>query len=240
MALAVIVAAGRGKRMNCPVAKQYLQIGGTPLFVRTLEVFAGHPEISVIQLVVPPGDIDFCKSSIPAELDAMSEICVTAGGEKRQESVYQGLLGLDGDDEIVVIHDGVRPFVTREIISACIKGASETGACIAAIPASDTLKRVDSGNMIENTLPRGRIWQAQTPQAFSLGVIKSAFEKAVKEGFWGTDDASLVERTGRPVAVTQGSPLNLKITAPGDIEVAERIFQSLKIPIGNEEVNNVK
>ncbi|MCF8110792.1 MAG: 2-C-methyl-D-erythritol 4-phosphate cytidylyltransferase [Desulfobacteraceae bacterium] len=240
MAFAVIVAAGRGKRMNCPVAKQYLQIGGKPLFVRTLEVFAAHPEISVIQLVVPPVDIDFCKNSMPSELDAMAEIRVTAGGEKRQESVYQGLLGLDGDDEIVVIHDGVRPFVTSGLISACIKGAGETGACIAAIPASDTLKRVDSGNIIENTLPRDRIWQAQTPQVFVLGIIKSAFEKAVKEGFYGTDDASLVERTGRAVAVTQGSPLNLKITTPGDIEVAERIFQTLKTPIRNAEVGNVK
>ncbi|MFP4667498.1 MAG: 2-C-methyl-D-erythritol 4-phosphate cytidylyltransferase [Desulfosalsimonas sp.] len=240
MAVAVIVAAGRGKRMNSSVAKQYFQIGGTPLFVRTLEVFAGHPEISRIQLVVPQEDIDFCRSMIPADLDRKADIRITAGGEKRQDSVYQGLLALEGPEEIVVIHDGVRPFVTPELVSACIEGAAETGACIAAIPASDTLKRVDSGNIINETLPRNRIWQAQTPQAFVLGLIKSAFEKARQDGFSGTDDASLVERTGRPVSIIQGSPLNLKITAPADLEIAERIFQNLKTAIGNEEVNNVK
>ncbi|MFP4453042.1 MAG: 2-C-methyl-D-erythritol 4-phosphate cytidylyltransferase [Desulfobacterales bacterium] len=241
MACAVIVAAGRGKRMNLPVAKQFLEIGGKPLFVRTLAVFAVHPRISRIQLVVPQEDVDFCKSRISDELAGKSDIGVTAGGKKRQDSVYQGLLALkDPAEKIVLIHDGVRPFVTPELISACIDGAAEIGACIAAIPASDTLKRVDSGNRITETLPRDSIWLAQTPQAFSLDLIKSAYEKAMAEGFSGTDDASLVERTGRQVKIIEGSLFNIKITAPGDLEIAEQISSILKIPTGNMEVSNVR
>lgn len=241
MACAVIVAAGRGKRMNSSVAKQFLEIEGKPLFVRTLEVFAIHPGISRIQLLVPQEYVDFCKSRIPDELDRKSDISVTVGGEKRQDSVYKGLLALkDPAEKIVLIHDGVRPFVTPGLISACIDGAAETGACIAAIPAPDTLKRVDSQNRITETLKRDGIWLAQTPQAFSLDLIKSAYEKAMADGFSGTDDASLVERTGRIVQIVEGSLFNIKITAPGDLQIAERISKSFKTATGNTEVNNVK
>lgn len=232
MACAVIVAAGRGKRMNSPVAKQFLQIGGKPLFVRSLEVFAAHPGISRIQLVVPPEYVDFCKSMIPAELRRNSDIRLIPGGKRRQDSVYKGLLALEDLEEpaekIVLIHDGARPFVTQELISACIDGVFETGACIAATPASDTLKRSDPEHRITGTLPRDGIWLAQTPQAFFIDIIKSAFEKAMADGFLSTDDASLVERTGRQVKIIEGSLFNIKITAPGDLEIAERISKSFK------------
>lgn len=238
MASAVIVAAGRGKRMRTPVAKQFLEISGKPVLARTLEVFACHPRISRIQLVVSPDDMEFCETWILREFGKHTDIRMTAGGTRRQDSVYRGLLALGETNETVLVHDGVRPFVTPGLISDCIDGAAETGACIAAIPASDTLKQVDSDNMITETLARDRIWLAQTPQAFSYSLIKNAFDKAAAEGFSGTDEASIVERTGRAVRIVEGSRLNIKITAPGDLEIAERLFEIFKSSAENPEVSD--
>lgn len=239
MASAVIVAAGRGKRMRTPVAKQFLEISGKPVLARTLEVFAYHPRIARIQLVVSPDYMEFCETWILGEFGKDVDIRMTAGGARRQDSVYQGLLALgESDDETVLVHDGVRPFVTPGLISDCIDGAADAGACIAAIPASDTLKQVDSDNTITETLSRYRIWLAQTPQAFSYSLIKTAFDRAEAEGFSGTDEASIVERTGRQVRIVEGSRLNIKITAPGDLEIAERLFEIFKSSSENPAVSD--
>lgn len=236
MASAVIVAAGHGKRLQSPVAKQFLEIEGKPLFIYTLEAFARHSRVARIQLVVPPGDISLCRSRLPAKAGLDSDIRITAGGASRQESVYKGLLALEDLEDtqgVVVIHDGVRPFVSQELISACIDGAVENGACIAAVPVSDTLKRVDKGNLVTETVARDRIWLAQTPQAFRLDLIKNAFDKAIAEGFTATDDASIVERTGRPVRIIEGSWRNIKITTPADLEIAAHLIKFFKTSNGN-------
>ncbi len=233
MASAVIVAAGKGTRMNSPVAKQYLEIGGLPVFVRTLGAFARHPRVSEIQLVVPPGDVSFCKAMILPEFSQKADIRITEGGKRRQDSVYRGLTVLESVENIVLIHDGVRPFVTRELISACIDGAAETGACIAAVPVSDTLKQSDFCNLVAGTVSRERIWLAQTPQGFSYHLIKDAYERAFAEGFSCTDDSSLVERIGIPVRIIEGSRLNIKITTAGDLEIAERLLELFTTPTEN-------
>ena len=147
------------------------------------------------------------------------------GGEHRQQSVENALNAIAADaDDIVLVHDAVRPFVTREIIEEVIQAAQKYGAAIAGLPAVDTVKQVErtaEGALIKATIPRASIVMAQTPQGFRYSVIKKAFDEASADGFLGTDEASLVERSGHDVAVVMGSPRNIKITAPGDMELAE-------------------
>ncbi len=219
-ASAVIVAAGSGLRMRSTVAKQFIEIGNIPIIARTLQVFALHRSISNICLVVPGQDIDFCRQVILPHVDSGKQIMIIAGGARRQDSVYLGIKAMDRHEPVVVIHDGVRPFVSPENIEACVDGAAETGACIAGIPASDTLKRVSEGSVIAQTVSRDNIWLAQTPQAFGWDLIKKAFEQASADGFAATDDASLVERMGVPVLIIEGSRRNIKITTPEDLEMA--------------------
>ena len=226
-ASAIIVAAGRGVRMQTPLAKQFIQIGHRPVIVHTLEAFAAHPWISEIRLVVPEPDMVFCRREILPQVKTEKTIGITAGGPRRQDSVYRGLTALGpAAAPLVVIHDGVRPFVRSEIISACIEGAGKHGACIAGIPASDTLKRVTAGNFIAETVSRKNVWLAQTPQAFALNLIQKAFEQAAADGFEGTDDASLVERMGLPVYMIEGSRHNIKITTPADLKTAACILEN--------------
>jgi 2-C-methyl-D-erythritol 4-phosphate cytidylyltransferase len=152
---------------------------------------------------------------------------VVPGGETRQASVYQGLLALEKAVDAcdpVVIHDGVRPFVTREQIEACVSAAKQNGACILAVPAQDTLKQVkDDSTLIDTTLARHNVWLAQTPQAFTYALIRSAHERAHEDGVTGTDDAMLVERISHPVRVIPGSRMNFKITTPDDLALAEAL-----------------
>ncbi|MFP3979884.1 MAG: 2-C-methyl-D-erythritol 4-phosphate cytidylyltransferase [Desulfobacterales bacterium] len=220
MAYAIIVAAGCGKRMQSPISKQFLELGNIPILVRTLRVFVRHPRIAGIFLVVPEKEMDYCRSRILPEVEGGTDLRMVAGGARRQDSVYQGLLAVSEPGRIVVIHDGVRPFVGPELITACIGGAEQLGACIAGIPASDTVKRVRPENQIRETLAREEIWLAQTPQAFRWELIKKAFDKAIADGFSGTDDASMMEHIGRPVRMIEGSRQNIKITTPADMELA--------------------
>ncbi|MCF8094293.1 MAG: 2-C-methyl-D-erythritol 4-phosphate cytidylyltransferase [Desulfobacteraceae bacterium] len=237
MASAIIVAAGCGKRMQSSVAKQFLEIENIPILVRTLRVFAGHPSIGRIRLVVPQEEMEFCRGTILPEFGSEVDLSIVAGGKRRQDSVYQGLLAVAETGQVVVIHDGVRPFVSGELITACIEGAERVGACIVGVPASDTVKRVGGGNMILETIARDEIWLAQTPQAFRYEVIKKAFDKANADGFSGTDDASLVERMGWPVHMIEGSRHNIKITTSADMELAPqllKIFESIKENSGGD------
>ena len=148
-----------------------------------------------------------------------------AGGVERQDSVYNGLKAVDSDGGIVLIHDGVRPFVRQEHLVACINGAAELGACILGIPAFDTVKKVNATNEITQTLKRDKLWLAQTPQAFQLKLIIKAHEAAKQEGFIATDDASLVERLGEIVKIIPGNRGNIKITNQEDLKLAQALFR---------------
>lgn len=221
MVTAIIVAAGQGSRMQGAQRKQYLSLAGLPILTRTLMVFDRCEPVRVIILVVPQDDIDFCRANILEPAELTKEVRLTPGGEHRQESVFNGLKNVDANCSIVVIHDGVRPFVRNEQLIACINGARESGACIMGIPAHETIKQIDSSGRIIQTLSREDIWLAQTPQAFRQELIRRAHELARKDGLFATDDAALVERLGATVKILQGSRTNIKITINEDLEMAQ-------------------
>ena len=222
---AIIVAAGKGVRMNDAVRKQYIALDGIPMLSRTLHVFNRCDLIDRIIMAVPEDDIDFCRAEIIPAANMESEPILVGGGARRQDSVYNGLKTIETDDGVILIHDGVRPFVNPEHLVACVKGAQKHGACILGIPAFDTVKHVNAKNEIIRTQKRETLWLAQTPQAFQLKLIKKAHDIAKKEGFWGTDDASLVERLGKVVKIIPGSRSNIKITSQEDLKLAQAILK---------------
>ncbi|MGB9498289.1 MAG: 2-C-methyl-D-erythritol 4-phosphate cytidylyltransferase [Dissulfuribacterales bacterium] len=227
-ACAVIVAGGKGERMNSDIRKQYLLLGNLPILSHTLLVFDSCPLVNRIYLVIPEIDFDFCRKYILEPIYLTSEIQLVSGGKERQDSVFNGMSAITDKDDIVVIHDGVRPFVTAKLIEACIYGAEKDGGCMLGVPAVDTLKILDSDGYVLNTMQRSDVWLAQTPQAFDCKLIKKAHDHALAEGFRGTDDASLVEYLGKRVRVISGSPYNIKITNQKDMVIAGAIFQHLK------------
>lgn len=225
MVYAIIVAAGKGIRMSDSVRKQYIALDGMPMLSRTLGVFNHCDLIDRIIVAVPEDDIDFCRNEIIPAANMGKDPILVIGGARRQDSVYNSLKTIETDDGVVLIHDGVRPFVNPEHLVACIKGAQKHGACILGIPAFDTVKHVNAKNEIIQTQKRDRLWLAQTPQAFQLQLIKKAHEIAKQEGFMGTDDASLVERLGGVVKIIPGSRSNIKITNQEDLKLAQALLQ---------------
>lgn len=223
---AVIVAAGQGLRMGGSVHKPFLPLGGTPILGVTLNTFIQSGKFEEVVLVVAAEDMDACTHEVIAPLGLKRHVRLVAGGRERQESVGNGLAACRGtDDELVLIHDGVRPLVTVDLLEKCLTSAAENGACILAVPSADTLKQSLPDGRIGQTLSREAIWQAQTPQGFKLGLIRAAHRQARQEGFTGTDDAQLVERMGVPVRIVPGSRTNIKITQPEDLVLAEAIRQ---------------
>jgi 2-C-methyl-D-erythritol 4-phosphate cytidylyltransferase len=229
MVSVIIVAAGKGVRMNEALRKQYLSLAGRPILSHTLLVFDGYSGLNEIFLVVPEEDLDFCYRHVLWPFTLQKKIRLIPGGPERQDSVYNGLLAITNRKSIVVIHDGVRPFVRPGHITACINGARHYGACAMGIPAYDTLKHVNDLGWIAKTIKRDAIWLVQTPQAFQYERIMLAHEKARKDGFFGTDDALLVERLGEKVKMIQGSRFNIKITTREDLVLAKAILQTESI-----------
>jgi len=233
--IVIIPAAGLGTRMSPGgkkgvASKQFAEINGTPIIIHTLRTFAGNSQVSHIVVALRKNEMERFNSQLEKEkLSARVE--VVEGGEHRQESVAHALAKLNADEnDIVLVHDAVRPFVDDEIIASVVREAQKHGAAIAGLPALDTIKQVDrtsEGAIITSTIPRERVVQAQTPQGFRYGVIKKAFDSALGDGFIGTDEASLVERMGENVYVVMGSARNIKITTPADLELAEFLLESL-------------
>lgn len=219
-AFVIIPAAGAGRRMGAEINKQYLALAGRPILAHTLNLFQKHPSIDAIFVVSPPEEIGYCRSEVVQRYGFGKVRDVVEGGAERQDSVRNGLAACGrGEEDIVLIHDGVRPFFPFVMVDPVIETASKVGGCVVGVPVKDTIKEVDDG-LIAGTPPRGRLWQAQTPQAFPLRVIRDAHEAALLDGFRGTDDASLVERLGLPVAMVEGSYRNIKITTPEDLVLA--------------------
>ncbi|MBW2591832.1 MAG: 2-C-methyl-D-erythritol 4-phosphate cytidylyltransferase [Deltaproteobacteria bacterium] len=212
--------------MGGDIRKQYLPLGAHPILWHSLRAFETCDEIDRINLCIPKQDFDFCRSNILTHLDFPEKIKLVQGGARRQESVYRGIAAIDGDackNGIIVIHDGVRPFIKAAEIAECISEAETNGACILGIPATDTLKSVGPGGRIAKTLSRNCVWMAQTPQAFQYDLIKTAHEKARQKGLTGTDDAQLVELTGQPVKIISGCGNNIKITTRQDLVLARAL-----------------
>jgi len=224
--IAIIVAAGSGKRMGHSTKKQFLCIGSKPILAYTLDIFDSVEEIERIILVIPRGWKRYCQKEIIEKFGYRKEIEVISGGARRQDSVACGLALVSSDYEIVIIHDGVRPFVTRRIIVESIAKARKFGACIVAVPVTDTIKMVNREGVIERTLPREHLWRVQTPQTFQVSLIKKAYAKALKDRFYGTDDAQLVERINRPVKVISGDYRNIKITTKEDLILAKKLLSN--------------
>lgn len=217
--VAIIAAAGQGKRMGSQVNKQYLTILDKPVLAYTVQIFQYHPAIDEIIIVAKEDEINFCYQEVvlPYKLSKVRKI--VPGGKERQDSVYQGLLELPAECNLVVVHDGARPFVTQDIISKALAAAKSHNACIVAVPVKDTIKRVDDSEFVQGTLTRAELWAVQTPQVFQKQLLFNAYKKAREQGLSGTDDASLVENIGAKVKVVLGSYENIKITTPEDIEI---------------------
>ena len=224
-AWAIIAAAGIGKRMGGSCPKQYLEIGGRPIICHTLDRFREARTIANLVVVVEPGRERAIEDEILRRFEYPKSWIVTAGGEHRQDSVANGLAKIPKDCDVVAVHDGVRPFVTPAQIDSAVELANKEGACIVAMPIKETIKRVGGNNHISETVDRSSLWGAKTPQCFKRALLADAMDRARREGFKGTDEASIVERMGVAVRVIEGDERNIKITSPSDLIVAEAILK---------------
>lgn len=223
--IAIIPAAGQGKRMGAGMNKQFLHVAGEPIIVHTLRFFEEDDLCEEVVLVVNKEEretmLELVKTFRLQKVQA-----IVNGGRERQQSVYNGIVYVSEKkkDGIVLIHDGARPFVTKTMVEALVKKVLQSEAATVAVPVKDTIKRVENNKVVE-TLKRESLWAIQTPQAFKLSLIKKAHEQAEEEGVLGTDDASLVERLGVSVCITEGDYRNIKLTTPEDLIFAEAIMQ---------------
>ena len=219
---AIIPAAGIGARMHADRAKQMLELGGVPLIVHTLRRFEQCDQVDRVILVLQP-NLTQEVLALVSRHNLKKVARVVAGGAERQDSVYRGLLVIKPEDAgIIAVHDAVRPFVRPDEIRAVIERAESKGAALMAVAATDTIKQVKTSR-VQRTLERRQIFYAQTPQAFRYEIIREAYERAYRDGFMATDDSQLVERLGHRVSVVEGSPINIKITRPFDLKLAEVI-----------------
>jgi len=226
--VAIIPAAGSSKRMPGKISKQYLLLDGIPVLARTLEIFQRSQEIDEIFLIVPKRDVEFSRSGIVDRYGISKVSNILVGGKERQDSVRSGIDALGSDHDIVIIHDGVRPFISVELIHAAILEVSRAQAVTVGVPVKDTIKSIDGQGIVVETLNRAHLWLTQTPQAFESDVIRKAYEAAYRDNYYGTDDAALVERIGVRVMMIRGSYDNIKITTQDDITLAEMITKRLK------------
>lgn len=220
--VAVVLAAGQGKRMQSKVQKQYLLINEKPVLYHTLQVFEKSPIISEIVLVTGKEEIGYCKTEIIEKYGFSKVHKIVAGGKERYHSVYEGLKAIDTAD-YVYIHDGARPFVDELILERADEAVQEFKACVVGMPVKDTIKIADDQTFAAETPDRRKVWQVQTPQVFAYELIKSAYTELLKKDPEGiTDDAMVVETmTDRKVKLVEGSYRNIKITTPEDLEIAQ-------------------
>ncbi len=222
--VAVVPAAGLGTRMGGAARKQYRTLGGFPLLALSLQVLQRIESIREIILSVPQHDRDYCLSEIvkPFGLSKVSHI--VSGGARRQDSVRNGLMAISDPPDMVLVHDGVRPFLQSDFVEQSISRAKDTGAAVVAIPIHDTVKRVNTERVIQETLNREGLWHIQTPQVFRYDWLLKGHQLAQQENWEVTDDATLIERIGYPVSVVEGSCFNIKITRPDDLIFGEAIL----------------
>ncbi len=215
-------AAGAGRRMG-GVRKAFLELDGQPILLRAIRPFLETSGVECVVVALPPDQA----ARPPAWLTgADPRVRVVAGGATRGESVAAAVAALPPAVEVVLVHDGARPLVTRGLVERCLRAAAAGRAVVAGVPAVDTLKEVDASGQVVRTPPRGRYWHAQTPQAFPRRLLERAYRRARENGVEGTDDASLVELLGGEVEMVEGSPCNLKVTRPEDLILAKRLLET--------------
>ncbi|MBI5971433.1 MAG: 2-C-methyl-D-erythritol 4-phosphate cytidylyltransferase [Deltaproteobacteria bacterium] len=204
--------------------KNYLKLLGIPVLAHTLAAFESAKNVESVILVAPAADMEFCRKNIVEKYRLKKVLKIIAGGKERQDSVARGLAAIEITPDIILVHDGARPLVTPELIEAVIKAAADYGGAAAAVPVKDTIKET-RGAFIKKTVPREKIWAVQTPQAFRTALLIKARAAAVKSGFTGTDESSLVERLNKKVALVPGLYENIKITTPEDLIAAKAFFE---------------
>ena len=222
--VAIVPAAGSGNRMGRELSKQYLSLGRMPILVHTLNVFEKCPLVDALLVVVPPPDVESVRTEMLPRWNLKKLAGIIPGGKERQDSVRAGIEALDRDTDIVIVHDAVRPFITVGLIENCIRAAEEEGAATVGVPVKDTVKEVGADGRVMRTCDRNLLWLTQTPQAFRRDIIENAHRAAVRDGYRGTDDTSLVERLGIAVRMIRGDYGNIKITTPEDLVIAEALL----------------
>ena len=220
----VIVAAGTGSRMNMGINKQFIKIEGKEIIAYTIEKFYNNSNIEDIVVVVKEDESEFLKKEILDKYN-FKNIKIAYGGKERQDSVYNGLKLLDEKCDVVLIHDGARPFVSDKIIDKSIEEAKEHKAIVVGVPVKDTIKVIDNDKNIVDTPNRNVLWAVQTPQTFDYNILIDAYKDAFKNKFYGTDDAMLVERIGYKVKMLEGSYNNIKITTQEDLNIGSQILR---------------
>lgn len=235
---AIIAAAGLGKRFGEGLRKQFQPLSGKPLIVYSIERFEEFKLINEIILVVPKDSINYCQREIKDKFQFKKITKIIPGGKERQQSVKMGFNSVSSETDVVVVHDGVRPFVTARMIDEVVKESLNTGGAITAIPVKDTVKKSSTKNHVERTLSRDALWLAQTPQAFQYNVLKSAYEKTENDGFLGADESSLVERIGIRVTLVAGSQTNIKITTKEDLLLGELVFKERTRLLDNDQYDH--
>ena len=225
MIAAIIPAAGSGSRMGTNVPKQFLELNGVPILVQAVDRFLQVSDIRCIVVALPAAHRAAAKQAFQTHFspEQYQRLLLVTGGATRQESVLAGLNALPPETEFVLVHDGARPFVSRALIEQCIQAVMRHGAAILAIPVRDTIKQLNSSGVIVGTVDRSQLWQAQTPQGVAVDLLRQAYDFAQRDGFEGTDEASLLEHAGIPVHVVEGSEENIKITRPDDLKLATNI-----------------
>jgi 2-C-methyl-D-erythritol 4-phosphate cytidylyltransferase len=236
---AVIVSAGKGLRFTEGKKKQFYFLEGKPILAHTLDKFETCPLIRSILLVVGQEDMDYCLKDVVEKFEFKKVSQIVPGGKRRQESVKNGIDALPKNVEVVAIHDGVRPFVTKAMIEDSIQSAARYGAVVLAMPVKETIKMSNPDGTVLKTLDRESLWQIQTPQTFQVNIIKEAYYRAAEDGFVGTDDASLVERLGVTVHILPGSYTNIKITTPEDLLLAN-LFLKMNTTTRQEQAGGGK
>ncbi len=233
--IAVIVAGGKGVRMKSGIKKQFMDLEGIPVLIRTLKAFDTCGQVDEIILVAPEPDLAFCGNTLIHPGTFALPVHLVKGGITRHDSVANGLaaardLSAQPENTLVLIHDGVRPFINKTLVSRCIKGAREYGACIPTVRITDTIKKADRNGIIQCTLDRNCLYRAQTPQVFRLDLILKAFSHARQTGFRGTDEASVCEHAKIPVLTVAGDRFNIKLTTPDDLLFARLILSTEAMP----------
>ena len=222
--VAIIVAAGKSIRLKDRLPKQFLEIANKPILAHTVEKFERCDLVDGILMVVPEDYLGYCSTEVVDRFDFRKINKIISGGEERHDSVYNGLLAIPNNTSIVLVHDGVRPFISVSKIEESINLCKEYKAVILALPVKETIKRVEDDYVV-TTLNRENIWTVQTPQAFDYKLLLDAYQKAKEYGFVGTDDSSLVERIGVKIRVLEGEENNIKITTKEDLILAEQILR---------------
>jgi len=227
---AIIVAAGEGRRIGGEVPKTYLPVCGRPMVLRTLDQFFSAQAIEEVVLVIAADEFLRCETMLRDDSELANRPWILqSGGPTRQQSVKKGLEKIGSDTDIVVIHDGARPFVSPALIDRCVQASRDKGAVVVGVPVRDTIKIVSNDRWVQTTLSRSSLWAIQTPQVFHKQWIVEAHDRAAREAFEATDDAMLVERIGKPVFVVDGESTNIKITTPEDVWFAEALLREKRI-----------